>query len=681
MTGSPGGFFRVSTVMVGVIVGLFLDPCLTNSIGRGGSPGYCFRCHARNDVFIHLLSSLRLRPPNLLTLPLGPFGGGSLDTRSKCHAPMCFPRSLSSKFVSSGDINLQFFSRNVGGMDRHMQLLNPQLCVSLPPLSPLRGSFNGLSSGVDEIVDKTLPRDFALILRGLYDLSSGFDAIEEHTGDDHDRNMIVPFGGKPPGSEGPGRNCLPTVPFDDKTIGGAIWAAKPPARGHVYLSERGAVISPQAGTYEYPFLAVGAAQVSHPTALEKSAYRRMSIPSYADYPKIEAEAKALAEELGISYAWNKIDFREAAEKDHEKIQAALKDEESIPTNSDWAVKLGINLYYSASLSKSPLYSKQMPYNAVIYKSFSCNSPNSSAGKTKNSGRKPGRQKKIVVAGKWCGKVWMSNQVHPYLAQRKDAQDEEEEEGPFMRGGITNPNSVIGSESKGSSANDSSSTSREPKKRKKKPMQKSNEKRQRLNQSNNLLKAIEDDDKISQKNKGRILRSSHRLKHKDETDGGPSSRLRKRPMKSDETKIVKPSYKKPNESRTKGGMPPKSNDDEGEYTCDIDGCSLSFGTKQELSLHKRDICPVKGCGKKLFSHKYMMQHRKVHMDDRPLECPWKGCKMTFKWAWARTEHIRVHTGDRPYICREPGCGQTFRFVSDFSRHKRKTNHSAKKLRRS
>ncbi|KAL0918819.1 hypothetical protein M5K25_010859 [Dendrobium thyrsiflorum] len=402
---------------------------------------------------------------------------------------------------------------------------------------------------------------------------------------------------------------------------------------------------------------------------------------HPDYPKIEAEAKALAEELGISYAWNKIDFREAAEKDHEKIQAALKDEESIPTNSDWAVKLGINLYYSASLSKSPLYSKQMPYNAVIYKSFSCSSPNSSAGKTKNSGRKPGRQKKIVVAGKWCGKVWMSNQVHPYLAQRKDAQDEEEEEGPFMRGGITNPNSVIGSESKGSSTNDSSSTSIEPKKRKKKPMQKSNEKRQRLNQSNNLLKAIEDDDKISQKNKGRILRSSHRLKHKDETDGGPSSRLRKRPMKSDETKIVKPSFKKPNESRTKGGQPPKSNDDEGEYTCDIDGCSLSFGTKQELSLHKRDICPVKGCGKKLFSHKYMMQHRKVHMDDRPLECPWKGCKMTFKWAWARTEHIRVHTGDRPYICREPGCGQTFRFVSDFSRHKRKTNHSAKKLRRS
>ncbi|KAL0916148.1 hypothetical protein M5K25_013637 [Dendrobium thyrsiflorum] len=36
------------------------------------------------------------------------------------------------------------------------------------------GSFNGFSFGADEVVDKALPRDFALILRGLYDLSSGF---------------------------------------------------------------------------------------------------------------------------------------------------------------------------------------------------------------------------------------------------------------------------------------------------------------------------------------------------------------------------------------------------------------------------------------------------------------------------------------------------------------------------
>ncbi|KAL0912810.1 hypothetical protein M5K25_016218 [Dendrobium thyrsiflorum] len=55
-----------------------------------------------------------------------------------------------------------------------------------------------------------------------YLVDLGFDAIGEHTGDDHDRNIMVPFGGKPPGSEGPGRNRLPTVPFDGKTIGAIV---------------------------------------------------------------------------------------------------------------------------------------------------------------------------------------------------------------------------------------------------------------------------------------------------------------------------------------------------------------------------------------------------------------------------------------------------------------------------
>jgi uncharacterized Zn-finger protein len=103
--------------------------------------------------------------------------------------------------------------------------------------------------------------------------------------------------------------------------------------------------------------------------------------------------------------------------------------------------------------------------------------------------------------------------------------------------------------------------------------------------------------------------------------------------------------------------------------------MSFGTNQEMSLHKQDICPVRGC-QKFFSHKYLLQHRKVHADDRPLKCPWNGCNVAFKWQWARTEHMRVHTGDRPYVCHEPGCEQTFRFVSDFSRHKRRTGHLVK-----
>ncbi|XP_057788783.1 lysine-specific demethylase ELF6 [Salvia miltiorrhiza] len=118
---------------------------------------------------------------------------------------------------------------------------------------------------------------------------------------------------------------------------------------------------------------------------------------------------------------------------------------------------------------------------------------------------------------------------------------------------------------------------------------------------------------------------------------------------------------------------KKENTKGRYKCELDGCTMKFRTKAELLLHKGNQCPVDGCRKKFNSHKYATQHQRVHDDDRPLKCPWDGCTMSFKWAWARTEHLRVHTGERPYACKIKGCGLTFRFVSDFSRHRRKTGH--------
>ncbi|KAK7848572.1 putative lysine-specific demethylase elf6 [Quercus suber] len=121
------------------------------------------------------------------------------------------------------------------------------------------------------------------------------------------------------------------------------------------------------------------------------------------------------------------------------------------------------------------------------------------------------------------------------------------------------------------------------------------------------------------------------------------------------------------------LPPKNKNSMGSHKCDLEGCRMSFKTKAELLLHKRNRCPHEGCGKRFSNHKYAMLHKRVHDDDRPLKCPWKGCTMSFKWAWARTEHIRVHTGERPYKCKVEGCGLSFRFVSDYSRHRRKTGH--------
>uniref|UniRef100_A0A0A9DU02 C2H2-type domain-containing protein n=1 Tax=Arundo donax TaxID=35708 RepID=A0A0A9DU02_ARUDO len=522
-----------------------------------------------------------------------------------------------------------------------------------------------------------------------------------------------------------------------------------------------------------------------------------------EYPKIEAEARLLAEEMEVEYDWKDIHFKEASMEDKEKIEEVVRDEEVIPTNSDWAVKLGINLYYSANLAKSPLYNKQLPYNRVMYKAFGCDSPKNSPVKLKTYARRQGGQKKVVLAGRWCGKVWMSNQVHPYLAHRIESREPEETDEicSYHLDQKPKAESVDNSSREAVSTTKSSSRVVEEKtsKREKEPLEKQNTKKPKhteedhskalqgsaeastrksnsrtvvqqtskreeepvaMDKANTKKPKHAEDDNFkalkgaseapSPSTAGIIVRSSSRianrkdkLKSKMEEEGNgpashpkskvkednddPASHLASRSLSQktivdtkkqtkktrgekrrapsptalkDEVEqpsdakgcsmsSVRKQQRSPHKQKTKVEAKqetkrekrkgPCSPEHEEEYKCDIEGCSMSFGAKQELSLHKRDICPVKGCRKKFFSHKYLLQHRKVHTDDRPLKCLWKGCNMAFKWPWARTEHMRVHTGDRPYVCHEPGCEQTFRFVSDFSRHKRKTGHLAKKAK--
>lgn len=123
------------------------------------------------------------------------------------------------------------------------------------------------------------------------------------------------------------------------------------------------------------------------------------------------------------------------------------------------------------------------------------------------------------------------------------------------------------------------------------------------------------------------------------------------------------------SRCKNGIKNRK----ASHNCDVENCKLSFETKEELRMHKNNQCPHEGCAKTFNSHKNAVLHLRVHDDSRPLKCPWKGCTKSFKWAWARTEHIRVHTGEKPYKCKVKECGREFRFVSDYSRHRRKTGH--------
>jgi hypothetical protein len=445
----------------------------------------------------------------------------------------------------------------------------------------------------------------------------------------------------------------------------------------------------------------------------------------------------------------------------------------------------------------------VPYNRVIYEAFGYGSPNDSTVKLKTYSRRQSRAKKIVLAGRWCGKVWMSNQVHPYLADRIKIHEPEEIDETFTSDQKSNAEPVEDSSREAASTRNSSSRAIEGKttKMEKGPLEKANAKKPKFTEEDNS-KSLEGTaeastqkiksrtvlEKTSKREKehvekantklkhtekvisealkgpseasfpapaGMVVRSSSRIANRksilrskmEEEDNGSANRpkskveddkdnpagrsrakslrqktkvdvkkktketraekrkapspaswkdeeeqpydvegcsitkqqlslSKKRAKIEEEQQMEKSRYRgrAPPSSPKRKEAPPSSPKRKEEYACDIEGCSMSFGTKHALSLHKNDICPEKGCCRKFFSHKYLLQHRKVHTDDRPLKCPWKGCSMAFKWPWARTEHMRVHTGDRPYVCPEPECGQTFRFVSDFSRHKRRTGHA-------
>nr|XP_043637142.1 lysine-specific demethylase REF6 [Erigeron canadensis] len=435
----------------------------------------------------------------------------------------------------------------------------------------------------------------------------------------------------------------------------------------------------------------------------------MLLLCHQDYSFLNFEAKLVAKELGTDHSWTDLEFREGNEEDKIWIQSALDTEEVNHGNRDWAVKLGVNLFYSASLSRSPLYSKQMPYNQMIYNAFG---HISSSGSIKP---KPwGRQKKIVVAGKWCGKVWMANQTHPLLVER-DLEVQDETGGAVMslvnvkqerhyeiettqvvvskssrkRKNIRVESRQMSVKTKFPKVEPSPSPSPPPSEDDLPSLSDGLRQQPRTNFKNKQVRREKETTPLSRITLDQIPRQFD-TDSDGESGGGPSTRLRKRVIKApskdfgvaiDTKPKRKTKMKKQNETKKvkKASRTVEvSDDEEGDFVCDMEGCNMSFDSKQELMVHQKNICPIEGCEKKFFSHKYLVQHRRVHMDDRPLQCPWKGCKMTFKWAWARTEHIRVHTGARPYACIEDGCGQTFRFVSDFSRHKRKTGHSVKKL---
>ncbi|KAL8118453.1 hypothetical protein AgCh_016107 [Apium graveolens] len=358
----------------------------------------------------------------------------------------------------------------------------------------------------------------------------------------------------------------------------------------------------------------------------------MLLLCHPDYPKFQAEAKQMADDLGVDHLLD------------------------------------------ADLSRSTIDSNQIPNNSVLYKAFG-HRPSADISPTKID------RKRSVVAGKWC-----SNVVADGVQNEQEKLDLSK---TLAKQQVPEPDVMPEIMSKTQTVDFSSESSKAALKRK----------RMADTEPTSQIESPEIQESVKDAPRGKYdiqYQRRHKLKKKEiqvkslqpekERDqcpkqldvsmeekleeGGPSSRLRprtgKQPKKNDPA-LVKAIGRCASKKHTCNKT---------EYACKTEGCPMNFGSKQELVLHNKNICSVEGSGKKFVLHNYLLQHQRVHLDDRPLKCSWKNCSKTFKWAWAQTEHMTVHTGARPYLCGETGCGKTFRFVSNFSRHKRTTGHMGK-----
>ncbi|CAH1419122.1 unnamed protein product [Lactuca virosa] len=413
--------------------------------------------------------------------------------------------------------------------------------------------------------------------------------------------------------------------------------------------------------------------LDHALEVEKSLQSvggvHMLLLCHPDYPTIDEEARSMAKELGTYQNWTDLGYRDINEYDNAKIRLALDNDETEHGNQDWVVRLGLDIFYSARLSQSPNYAKQMPYNSVIHNAIGRIPPPSTES---TISKLSGKQKKLVVAGKWCGKVWMWNQVHPLLVVRDLEQHDETSRSVLSM--VEGKPEIENSRKRKMKAVIVESSPSPPPASPSPPLLIGGVRRPRRRSLRkgtipNLNKKPRESDSDSD--------SDSDLDSDSDDDYRPTrtGRRRRRMTKSQQQKKAK-----------KGGVSEDEDEDEdeeekeGEFGCDVVGCKMRFGSKEEAMAHKRNVCLVEGCGKIFFSHKYLLQHRRVHLADRPIQCPWPGCGKTFKWKWAKTEHIRIHTNARPYLCKEEGCGKRFRFVSDFSRHKRDTGHSVVKKKK-
>ncbi|CAG2177209.1 unnamed protein product [Oppiella nova] len=110
-----------------------------------------------------------------------------------------------------------------------------------------------------------------------------------------------------------------------------------------------------------------------------------------------------------------------------------------------------------------------------------------------------------------------------------------------------------------------------------------------------------------------------------------------------------------------------------HLCDV--CGIGFYDKESLKSHTFRIhlpknvrkfkCDFSGCRYSCLYQHQMVEHQKVHSDDKPWVCD--QCDYTAKSKWTFKKHYRKHTKEKPFQC--PHCEYASSLSSNLRRHVR------------
>ena len=81
--------------------------------------------------------------------------------------------------------------------------------------------------------------------------------------------------------------------------------------------------------------------------------------------------------------------------------------------------------------------------------------------------------------------------------------------------------------------------------------------------------------------------------------------------------------------------------------------------------KRYFCEL--CTKGFTQKGGLINHTRIHRNERPYNCSWAGCTRAFVQKCNLTRHERVHSGEKPYQCPVDGCGKRFNRKHGLAQH--------------